>query len=145
MAESGLILVNKGLILYFTNKICIRKYYSEQYPWTLISSDHQRQTYPYFHGWKFKLNCLFVRSELRNPWTDFPQVLIGGLGRATGMLLVWFWILSWVCRVLSGKIAKIVVYDKGRYRCHVIQVTSILHCYWWKFWWRNTNVLQNKN
>ena len=27
-----------------------------------------------------------------------------------------------------------------KYRCHVIHVTSILLCYWRKFWWRNTRL-----
>ena len=27
-----------------------------------------------------------------------------------------------------------------RYRCHVTHVTRILHCYWRKFWWRNTGL-----
>ena len=34
--------------------------------------------------------CLFVRSLLRNLWTDLPQILIGQFGRPTGMLLAWF-------------------------------------------------------
>ena len=29
--------------------------------------------------------CLFVRSYLMYPWTDLPQILIGELGRTTGM------------------------------------------------------------
>ena len=27
-----------------------------------------------------------------------------------------------------------------QYRCHVYHVTSILHCYWRKFWWRNSRL-----
>ena len=34
--------------------------------------------------------CLYVRSKLRNTWTDLPQILIGELKRATGMFLAWF-------------------------------------------------------
>ena len=32
---------------------------------------------------------IFVRSKLGNPWTDLPQILIGELGRPTGMFLAW--------------------------------------------------------
>ena len=34
--------------------------------------------------------CLFVRSILKNPWTDLPQILIWELGKPTGMFLAWF-------------------------------------------------------
>ena len=27
---------------------------------------------------------------LKNPWTDLPHILIGELGRPTGMFLTWF-------------------------------------------------------
>ena len=37
--------------------------------------------------------CLFVRSQLRNPCTDLPQILIGELGRTT--CLSWFWDSRW--------------------------------------------------
>ena len=40
--------------------------------------------------------------------------MIGELGRTTGISKFGYDILSWVGRLLSGKIAKIVVYDKGR-------------------------------
>ena len=37
--------------------------------------------------------CLFVRSQLRNPCTDLPQMLIGELGRPN--FLSWFWDSKW--------------------------------------------------
>ena len=39
----------------------------------------------------FLSKCLFVRSLLRNPWTELPQILIREIGRTTGMFFVWFW------------------------------------------------------
>ena len=38
--------------------------------------------------------CLFVRSELRNPLTDLPQIWIVELGRTPGMFLAWFKIVK---------------------------------------------------
>ena len=34
--------------------------------------------------------CLYVRSYLKNPYTDLPQILTKELGRTTGMFLIWF-------------------------------------------------------
>ena len=33
------------------------------------------------------VRLLNVQSKLGNPWTDYPQILIGELGRTTGMLV----------------------------------------------------------
>ena len=43
-----------------------------------------------------------------------PQILIGELGRTTGMFYLGFEFLSWVGRLLFGKIIKIVIYDQAR-------------------------------
>ena len=62
--------------------------------------------------------CLFVLPILtQNLRTNLPQILIGELGRDSEMLLLGFEILSWVGRLLSGKIAKIVIYDQVRVNC----------------------------
>jgi len=55
--------------------------------------------------------CLFITQE---PLDRFASNFIGELGRATGMFLFFFKILSWVGRLLSGKIAKNVIYDQVR-------------------------------
>ena len=46
--------------------------------------------------------------------TDLPQLLIGEFERITGIFLACFEILNLVGRFLSGKIAKIVIYDQVR-------------------------------
>ena len=46
---------------------------------------------------------------------NLSQILIGVLGRTTGIFLAnGFAILNWIGRLLTGKIAKIVTYDKGQ-------------------------------
>ena len=58
--------------------------------------------------------CLFFRSWLRNPWTNLPQILFGELGRPTGMFWPWFLGFKLSGSTLTGKIAKIIIYDEGR-------------------------------
>ena len=47
-----------------------------------------------------------------NPLTDLPQILIGELGRTTGMFLA-CWEFKFSGSILKGKTAKIVIYDQA--------------------------------
>ena len=45
--------------------------------------------------------CVYVRSYLRNPLTDLPQILIGELCRTTEMFLAKLKSQSWVPKLVN--------------------------------------------